>query len=452
MAESWNGLLLKSFIGKGNLMCEQQPANTIAGTIWLAQLFNGRIAFEIQVQEELGNYLHRPRCEWCDFDGQLDDGRHLAITKLRVETSNHNPSNTLTTLEGFVYRPGCVEITAPGIKSTSVENLSCEVTNLSLYQRGEVAIASQHAQVVIHRIPDYTKIRRLMSGIRTGAILSQVDIAFPQPVAEEESDTFVHLLCGLLSFAQRSHVGPVAWHIKDTKGVVSKSRYEEPVFYYSRPSRPLIPIEALAEFVETTIGPYEKKYQAWNLGEAQDYYLQSLSLQSAWSQSLGFFNALETLKSAFLQQLGNETLELHVLRDQFHKKGIVNKVVDLLADNFDEFKKLMPDANDTVQLTNEKEVELQAIKSKIGEISRRAYKPILRKMFQELKVEIPDQTLNDLVNLRNQIIHSGSPNYEKGPWKDSAQAWQSVQTFAGVLEKTILAILEYQGKFEAYDQ
>jgi hypothetical protein len=172
-----------------------------------------------------------------------------------------------------------------------------------------------------------------------------------------------------------------------------------------------------------------------------------MSIHSVWPQSVGFFTALETLKSAFLRQHGDE-LQYYlppgkVYDKEFKEKKVAYRVIDILGDAFDVFSHLSGD-------------DRAALKLKVKtELSRRPYKLVLSNMFQELGMVVGEDDLKWLVRLRDQIIHTGSPRYGgKEPWADSnsSEAARWVNRFAGLLERTFLAVLGYRGHFERYDQ
>jgi hypothetical protein len=216
-----------------------------------------------------------------------------------------------------------------------------------------------------------------------------------------------------------------------------KWRYQEPLFTYFRPSRPLIPVDHLGEFITRSLGNYKKEYARWNLGLAQDYYLQSMVLLSAWPQALGFFTALETFKQAYIQQNG-ASIERYVSEGKFKKHDISDKVLSLLYAEFPEF----------AHLRDNKEVaEIDTIKSKVGELNRRPYKTILKKMFAQLNLQVVEDELARLVKFRNDIIHRGMPkddSYDK--------AFENSLHFASLVEKVFLAILDHPGPVEYYHQ
>lgn len=449
MDKSLDSLSRKTFTGTGALTA-MHGSVPLACTIRLSQLFNGRISFEIDIDEKQ-HRINPGRLGEFDFSGSLVDGRQLTVKGLIVENDVLHMHNFSHTWLGFLNYPGYFEIYSLA-NSLDFVRVTFEVTNLPLYGVGPIEIDINGDKIKLQEVSDYKSVRHLISALKTGGILSNIDIVFSHPKIEEEVDKYMREVCGLLTLSQRSHVWHTEYHLENASGVTVKSHYEEPVFIYSRPSRPLVPVDSLESFFRISFVNFEAKIREWNLGEAQDFYIQAMALTSAWSISLGFFTTLETFKNAFLHQQGYENLEFYVLPKTFKTLRIFEKVFEALCAGYDEFKALADDKKDTIQQKDDKKTERETIRSKIADINRRAYKSILRSMFQQLGMTVDNKDLKNLVDLRNQIIHSGSPNYQKGPWKTSNDAFQWACRFGGIVEKTFLAILQYKGKFEPYDQ
>ena len=388
MDEQWDGLSRETFTGTGSLTCRR--ANfTLPSSIRLVQLFNGRIWFEISTQER--NDTFSPfKIRSCEFAGTLDDGRVLTVKGIEDFGRKFSPFGNDLVMSGFLP-VGYFEIAQPEHpEEPSFRKIYCDLTNLPLDGRGPIQVASKQAQIQLEQLPDYEHVLQLMKALRIGGVLCRIGITFSKPVTERRREEFTRDLCDLLSLAERSYVWCVSQHWENADGVIVRSRYEEPKFHYSKFPRSLISTGNLTLFIQDTIDNYEMQRSTWKLFWALDYYLQTMSLNSAWSQALGFFTALETLKQAFLDQSGRK--------------------------------------------------------------ERPAYKIILKEMFRELKMEVGDDELKQLVELRNQIIHTGSPDFAKGPWNDATSAFRRACEFGGLVERTILTILKYQGKFEPYDQ
>jgi uncharacterized protein YutE (UPF0331/DUF86 family) len=440
-SEVWGGLSRRTFIGSGRLICRYD--NEWRCDTWLAQLFNGCVvvrAFNVEkAPADVDRWLKQ--CEPFRLIGTLNDGQNLTVENIHFSHRLWRfHQGTTEIFQSFVHRPGFVEIANLDGMEESFQSITCEVTNLFLGGKVEPIEANvEQAKIRFNWLPHYNDNRQRVEALKTAGILSSITIDPLEQMSEHQLDDLVRALCGLLTFAQRSPVHCVAQQWKDANGIILKSRYQEPVFYSPTIFRPLIPAETLATFIQDSFENYKRQWKPWDLGHAIDHYIQAMSLRSSWSQAIGFFTALETLKNAFLQQPGRAELGYHVPKGEFRKKHIVSQVIELLAKNFEVFKDLSGD-------------EKRSLYGKAGELNRRAYKLVLREMFRELRMTIDDDELRRLVDLRNQIIHRGSPDYGKSPWKEPAEAASEAARFAGLVERTILAILDYQGGSERYDQ
>jgi hypothetical protein len=401
MSEFWDDLCKITFAGKGNLTCSQFTENWECD-FRVAQLLNARIVVQVHGLKpsaftRLHNFLDR--LDDVSITGTLNGGCELEATNIDLSWTTFS-LNDGDYFEGYVISPGFVEITHPEYVEKLYPKITNEVTNLSLGRQHSIEANIEGAKITLGWLPKHNDFLRYARGLRSARILSVITMDFLEPLAFDESRNLNLNLCSLLTLAQRSYICRVASHWQDADGITKKSRYEEPVFDYPPSPRPLIPIEALGNFVEVTLENYNKEWNNWKLPWAIDYYVQAMSLRHLLAQSVGFFTALETLKCAFLKQPGRDKLEYYV--------------------------------------------------TKAGKLKRRAYKWVLKEMFRELNMRVDNDDLELLVALRNRIIHCGVPNYEEDPDMSKATNW--TLKFSSLVEKTLLAILGYQGVFEQYDQ
>jgi hypothetical protein len=432
--------------GSGHLVCDR-CGRTAECTFELAQLFNGRLSVEVRLPLERGTATWVEHCGPFSLAGSLDDGRPAEAHGMITDSPRLAFRERVAVVKGYLYYPGHLLIGANEGELTSCREMLCEVTNLLLYHLPTCQASTRQAHLEFQRVGDHYDVERLTRACRTGGVLCEIRLVFAQDTSVERMDEFIDDLCGLLSLSQRTHVWPVARHGIGPDGAVLASRYREPLFYYSRPSRPLIPAGSLALFVETAIDAYVTECEDWNLQYAEDLYIQAMSLHSVWPQSVGFFTALESLKAAYLRQRGDEA-QYYVppdaeYRKRFKTKKVGYRINDVLCEAFDAF----------CHLSGEHRASLRS-KART-ELNRRPYKQVLKAMFTDLGVGVEDEDLKLLVRLRDQIIHTGSPKYGAAePWSDTdtGEASKWVSRFAGLLERTLLAILEYSGDFEPYDE
>ena len=438
----WHNLAKETFVGRGQLACNAKKWDC---RFWIAQLINGRIVVQVQglnqsVFSDLFNYLDR--ITPCSIVGELEGGQPLEATNIDFNW------NVGSHLEGFVLYPGFVEIKHVDYKEEFYPRIIYEVTNLSLGKQSNITATVENAKLKVCWLSKHNKILRYAQGLKSARVLSLIDVDFVQQSSQAEQQDLINGLCDLLTLAQRSYVSIVAEHWQAADGATKRSQYQEPVFDYPPAPRPLIPANALTNFIETTFSNYNKFWDSWNLPWIIDYYVQSISLQNDLAQSPGSFTALEALKAAFLKQkkISNTKLEHYVDIKRFQQEEIVEKIMHILSDSFEEFRGLV--ANDSSE-GHEKKPERQALIRRIENLNERPrprYRDALKAMFGDLKVFYDDDDLKHLVLFRDKIIHGSIPDYETD---DAAHlTWR----FSSLVEKTILAILKYQGERELYDQ
>ena len=429
-------MCLKVFKGSGYLICDRFTDRKECD-FWLGQLINGRIlvkiyGLKISDSAYLRNVWNRIDAFCFSLAGRLEDGCNFEATNIYLNWSMSSFAEG-DSFEGYVLYPGYVEFTHPnytegGFHPTVVH----EVTNLSLSnQPGSLEASFEHIKMKIYRRSEHNKFLKYANELKTAKVLCLISFDILKQQSEKELDDLIHTLCTLLSLAQRSSVHPVASHWKDVNGTTKKRRYQEPVFHYPPFARPLIPVKSLANFIEIGLKNYEVKWANWKLPWVIDYYVQSMSLREYLAQSIGFFTALETLRNAFDKQFGKRKA-YHVSSKDFKDADITDRILNLLANKFPAYTSL-PD------------FERESLKKRIDRLNECAYSGYesdLIEMFKGLKISYEKDEIKKLVELRNQIIHgSVSPK----PFEDVAMV-------AGVLERTILRILDYSEGFEQYNE
>jgi hypothetical protein len=264
------------------------------------------------------------------------------------------------------------------------------------------------------------------------------------PIAEEAGALeCLRRIASLLSVAGRGHVFLAAHHRLDEEKQWLNSRFAEPVFTARGWLRPLIPAEALGDFLTTGYPHLVTEFQNLELGNVIDHYLQALTLYSVWPLSLGVFTAMEALKAAFFRQAGNEEAQFWVpLADFEADEEVLDDLISVLGDRFSRFVHLGSG-------------ERQSLKAQLRGLNRRSYKYQLRTMLDRLGVEYSRKELQPFINIRNRIIHEGVPiqsdvsidDYERG----TSRGWQRIQAAASLFERALLAVLGYTGPCELFD-
>lgn len=296
MSEFWQSLSINnSFAGSGYLTCDSCEQWECSFSI--IQLLNGRIVVIIddlkdQSTEQIKNKMRS--AVFFSLVGKLKNAYELKATSI----FNLSP-RTGDSFEGFVVQPGCVEIKRPDYEDRFYSKNTYEVTNLSLGLTRSIETTVEGASIKIECLPQSDKIHQYAKAINSAEVGSQISLELSGEIPFSDSEELIGLLCELLTFSQRSFVHWVASHQKNEEGLTVKSVYREPFFNYPRASRPLIPATSLQYFLEVTTKTFYTKAQDWKLPWVINHYTQSMQLRDIISQSIGFFTALETIKSAY---------------------------------------------------------------------------------------------------------------------------------------------------------
>jgi hypothetical protein len=393
MTESWKPLSRVILKGTGVVACEH--GREFPCRLEAAQLYNGRVLVQATVDGESSQVKDWAQgCQRFRISATLDDGRELGATD--VYWTNCRllaPDYADSVLEGFVGRPGCLEVRNPGHRPSVAQSVTYELTNALLdRQVGPLELGEPGTTVTLKPSRDHRWVRRRMEALKTSGVLSSIRLEAGGPRPVEELEDAADALCELLTLVHRSPVAIVGEHWDDPESPGRLHRYREPPFMDAPPLRPLVPSQQLGRFLELTYDSYLKKWQVWDLPNAIDHYVQAHVLRSAWAQAIGFFTAMETLKHAFLAR---PTRSAH---------------------------------------------------------DARGYANVVKRMIKELEIPADEYDVESLIELRNKIIHRGSPGSRKTYWEDETEAFRLVGQFGGLVESMILAILGYHGEFERYDQ
>jgi len=204
MSETWSNLSRVEFTGSGFLT--RGEAKKVACRLWVAQLYNGRIIFEIYVDKEtnlqqFGVLDWFRRCKNLDFIGTSDDGRRLIVRNITyTDVAGYCAEQGgfgAVTIKHSLYRPGYLEIIRDEDVEISPKEVTYEVTNLPL-NRPLVEINLTQAQIklrqVSRKIPgrlQYNDVTNLMNSLKTAGVLCQIHIDFLQEVSREQVDEFI---------------------------------------------------------------------------------------------------------------------------------------------------------------------------------------------------------------------------------------------------------------------
>ncbi len=321
-------------------------------------------------------------------------------------------------------------------------SIRCDLTNFSLRNRMPpigLHLGDFEVQLFSLNWGNRTQMLREHAKVYQYAMVAsclKVDHVAP----DQEAEILDHLqeVAFLLSIACRGHVDIVAQHVQ--KAGKLHSTFIEPTFTEAKWIRPLIPDEAIADFLQDVYPLSGSQMDHLAIGYAIEHYLKALTMESAWPLSAGIFTAMEALKTAFFaQNQNNEEVEASAYwvvpyQDFVENHDMINDILNVLRRYFERFGELQ---------TNERD----SLKAQIKGLHRRSYKTQLRWMLEALEIEPNGKELQNFINARNDVIHRGSPvpldstpeNYDA----NVDRAWRDVCNAIALFERTLLAFLKY---------
>ena len=327
--------------------------------------------------------------------------------------------------------------------------VTCELTNFQCISLAVYPLAVQIAGFLIEigRLSQEWRIGEHNNAYQYAGIASYLQVGEIPAVEHDGVLECAHRVAQLLSIAQRRYVFLVAQHKHDIEDRWLESQFNEPVFTRCGWPRALIPDDALAEFLTAAYPSLASKYQRLELGNVIDHYLQALTLRSVWPSSLGVFTAMETLRAAFFRQstdIEDRKSEYWVVPDDTFgiEAELLDEFIDLLSNHFPRFGRLSGS-------------ERQSLKAQLRNLNRRSYRTQLRRMLNQLGVDYDRRELQPFIDMRNRIIHYGTPAPSDVPTADYAQrtsrASRDINDATSLFERALLAALGYAGPRELFN-
>lgn len=424
-------LVLRLWEGEGCLRCQH-------GTTWkseftVAHLLNGRLQLVVTPKEEWHSLTDCvSQHEWFELKG-ICGRQNSEITATRIHFTHTRFS--LQSLIGYAHSV----ILRPEKNSYASDSVSLkyELFNYSFDGRlSPVEIRIGDFDMEISRLtwPSKTEIREHGYAYRHRSVLACLQIRDVSSSRQDEAAGCVNGVLELLSLANRGYVFPAVRHTYGADEEWLDSRFDEPHFTKLGWPRPLIPSEHLEEFLEVTYPNMDANYRSLELAHVIDHYLQALTLRSSWPISLGIFTAMETLKSAFFHHRNDQDAGFQywvVPPEDFDRPEVIDALVDVLGRHFPRFNSL-------------EKSELSSLTAQLRHnLNRRSYRTQLRRMLEQLGVNYDRDALQAFIDTRNRIIHSGRLTEDEG--------WKKVDGATSLFERTLLAILGYDGPSELFD-
>jgi hypothetical protein len=330
-------------------------------------------------------------------------------------------------------------------------SLRCDITNFSLKNLPEGLDVGVKGFLI--NIRQYlgsqvrNEIRQHSSAYLCPTVSSCLLIENISRQAIEEPMEVLNNLTKLLSIACRGHCAIAARHIIDKRFGIISSTYKDPIFHIRGWSRPLIPNDAVEDFLVTTINESGLRIRRSDMPTILDHYFQALSRSSAWSLAIGVFTAMEALRSSFFAKNSSDLNDeyLYWVKDYegFSRNDEMSKkIIKVLASFYPRFNAL--DSSERMSLN------AQISKGLI----RRSYKTQLRRMLELLDIDYRVDDLQLIIETRNRIIHSGSPLLTNSSRQEYSQdiefAWENVKSAVSLFEQCLLGCLGYPGPRELF--
>ncbi len=208
----------------------------------------------------------------------------------------------------------------------------------------------------------------------------------------------------------------------------------------------LIHDEHIPQFLNQTLTPLQNKSTDWKIVYICDYYFHSLSLSLLWPMSLGILTALESLKDSFYEnnpdeeEYGRNRMAGKISTAQVTKMS--GAVRDYVIEQICKQNEKLPSGK-KIAISDAEKADFKAqIK---GLIQRPSYKSQLVRMFEQLGVNFDLKNVEDIIRVRNRIIHTGYYDAE-------GFGWREIRNAIGLVEKALLCLLEYTGEFLPYNE
>lgn len=431
---------LEFWEGTGDLHWQD---NTRSGAFCLTRLLNGRLRFVFALPDD----RDISGLSSCRFEGTTSDEDSVSIEQIyftkqvmRSDLSSLHIGYAESAVKQIDLETGAVSIRFDltnyrlGRTRRAHFQLDGYDINLSrLYSNHDANRLNEHAIAYDH------------APLSASLVINNV----PFPEVEQATNT-AQKIVSLLSIACRGHVFIAAQYISNEEHGTFYTKFDEPAFMNRKSSRPLISSENINRFVASVEKAQRDRVQNLEIALITDHYLQALAIQSVWPQAVGVYTAMETLKTAFFRQNDTEEDMEHVYwivpPENFEQnEGMVNNIIQVLIDNF-------PARFNTLSRP-----ERDSLKDQIRHgLKRRSYKTQLKRMLDILNIEYNSRDLQSFINIRNRLIHDGSPISVETPVEDydrlTRDAIVIINQATSFFERVLLAWLDYDGPRELFDE
>lgn len=429
-------IVLERLSGTGYLQGEISQACNFS----VARLLNGRLRVEVVTKKDLSPSHQDGTFEIIGVDEQ---GLQVTVTGAYFTLHKSNPPREAHLGYARSFTRQAKNELAPDEPIT----VRCDLVNFGLISSfGPTSVKLNGFNLEIERLhwEDQHEIREHGYAYQHATIQACIRIGDIPFIKLDEAIECLRNVAQLLSIACRGYVFTVAQHVSQGNDNLHESHFEEPPFTSRHWPRPLIHDKNLVNFLETTYDSLVSNYREYELGNVFDHYFQALTVRSVWPLSLGIFTAMETLKTAYMRRAENDTSQFWVIPHEDFKDNhdLLDDFLSVLLKYYPRFSKLTKSEKDS-------------LRSQIQNLNRRSYRTQLRTLFSKLDVSYDRQELQSFIDIRNSIIHEGTPvrsDVEESKYMEQmAQGWKRIEKAASLFERTLLAQLGYTGPKELFD-
>jgi hypothetical protein len=440
------GSYLAAYRGDGVLTL--QDGQTLPCRFEAGQLVTGEVFLLCAVDRAPSPWPGAPFLRASRFNGLTSDGHKLSADAGLFETNylpdipRGDPSPLYAAFSAQELRVQLVAGARPATARYGLANFCFTgphptAAALPLELRGP----DGPTQLVIHRLPDYRKIKVRLQTLKGIEVTSEVVVDMPPGGDPTPLDRVVNDLCYLLSVARGAKIQWLYQDHYNTTGTRITRVHREHV---AKPYGPLAVIDPrdwgadeTKTFVERAFHTYAARREPFLLDKGViDAYLDAKA-EGDYLQMRGVkvAVALEMLKDAFVQQ-----------------PGITDRVIDEAV-----FVQLLPTVQAAIAAALQHPVvsrdQVQAIINKAGSLNWRSLRAVVSKLCRQIQFRPSNDELDLFIRCRNSLVHQGefyclsatpAERQDRAPLPTPAAEYFFL---VNVLDRIFLRLLDYDGTY-----
>lgn len=444
------GRVTEELRGAGQLALPDGPAAGCA--FGCAKLDDGRVVVECHLLAgSIRQLIHKfgPTRGDGQLKGRTAEGSDIviegaALTHLQESVEQDEPGSVkmlLSCNEIHLSAPGATCITPVRVTYglTNLEFLGDERTHFPsggwALDTFRVQVASR--EIAVKQTEGYRESVRQMKSTRGVVVTAEATVQLQNGEADVPDlrycDDMMDVVCTLLSLAKGNRIAWIYAMLWDKDGKLISKEWPGNVEAPWRVGGALIGgtrATQLKEFVAHSYEPYLEARDRFNLPVAVGYYLASKSETEMFTKFLLASTAMETLVSNFAEKRAQGDLRYIVPEHDFNAQRA--RLEDRLHEALGE---VFPGLSDG---------ELDDARVKVGELNRRSFRRVLKRMLNERGVQYDKRTDLQFMTLRHAVVHTGVLGM------DIRESFRHYSTLIELLDRIFLRILEYEGEYEKY--